>query len=129
MNRNIKTRLFTVILSGLILASMSFTPGFGPEAEAKSKKHGLSEATYDGERPVHRGYPRLFDIVGRIDRITDDEAVIGDSLYRISPTAAYHTPHQRHALQSMLQVGDDVGCLTDSNGEIKSIWLITGSKR
>jgi len=117
------------MLSGLILASMSFAPGFGPDAAAQSIRRGQSAVTYDGERPVHPGYPRLFDLYGRIDRLTNDEAVIGDSLYRIAPAAAYHTPNQRHALPSMLQAGDVVGCLTDSDGKIKSIWLITGSKR
>jgi hypothetical protein len=129
MNRNIKTRLFTIILSGLILASISFTPDFGPDAEAKSKNLGNSKAAYDGERPVHPGYPRLFDIVGRIDRLTADEAVIDDSLFRIAPAAVYHTPNQRNAFQSRLQVGGVVGCLTDSNGEIESMWLITGIMR
>jgi hypothetical protein len=129
MNRNIKTRFFTIILSGLILASMSFTPGFGPNAAARSIRHGQSEVTYDGERPVHRGYPRIFDVVGRIDRITADEAVISDSLYHISPTAVYHTPNQPNALPSRLQVGDVVGCLTDSNGEIESMWRISGIMR
>ena len=129
MNRNIKTRFFTIILSGLILAGMSFTPGFGPDAAAKSIRRGQPEVAYDGERPVHRGYPRIFDMVGRIDRITADEAVIDDSLYRISPVAVYHTPNQTHALPSRLQMGDVVGCLTDSNGEIESMWRISGIRR
>ncbi|MCP4629395.1 MAG: hypothetical protein GY850_38705 [bacterium] len=124
MNRKIKTRLSTIILSGLILASMSLMPGLGLDARAKSKTFGNSEISYDGERPVHPRYPRLFDIVGQIDRIAADEAVIDDSLYRLSPAVAYHTPNHRNTLQSWLQVGDVVGCLIDSNGEIKSIWRI-----
>ena len=129
MNRKINTRLFTIILAAITLTSVLFMPGSDPLAEAKSKKFGNSEVIYDGERPVHPGYPRLFDIVGKIDRLTADEAVIDDTLYRLSFTVEYHTPNQRHAMQSRFEAGDLVGCLIDSNGEITSMWRIAENER
>ena len=129
MNRYINTSLSTIVLAAIILSSVLFMPGPDPVAEAKSKTYGRLEVTYDGERPVHRGYPRLFNIVGTIDRLTAEEAVIGDTLYRLSPGVAYHTPNQRYAMQSRIHEGDFVGCLIDSNGEIASMWRIAKKER
>ena len=128
MNRNTKTRLLTIILTGFFLASMSLVPGHSPDAGAKSKKFDKSGVSYDGERPVHPRYPRLFDIVGQIERISAVEVVIGDSLYRLSPVVTYHTSNYRNTVQSWIHVGDLVGCLIDSNGEINSIWQISETK-
>ena len=124
MNSNFTARLFTIILAGLILAGTCFMPGLNSNAWAKSEEMGKPKIAYDGERPVHPGYPRRFDIVGHLDRLAADEAVIDDSWYRLSPAVSYHTPNQRHTFQSRLDAGDAVGCQIDSNGEITSMWQI-----
>jgi hypothetical protein len=124
MKVDIKTRLLGVALAGMLLSVAAFAPGLGPCAWAGSKSLARSKVVYTGETPVYPGYPRAFDCVGRIDRITASEVVIDDSRYRISSSAAYHTPRQLNALPSEIHVGDMVGCLNDSDGMIESIWII-----
>ena len=108
---------------------LSFAPGFVSYAKAEMKPLPGSNIVYNGEQPVHPGYPHLFDIVGRIDRISARQAVIDDSLHEISLTAAYHTPRHQNVSSARIRVGDIVGCLTNSDGEIESIWLIVRNKR
>ena len=69
-------------------------------------------------------YPERFDGTGRIGRITMDEIVINDSLYRLSPNAEFATPTRQHALRAWLQVGNLVGYVTNAKHEIISLWLI-----
>ena len=126
---NIKTRFIEALLAGLIFAVMTFTPGIGPDAEAGSSNIGRSKLVVTGETPVHPGYPRLFDNIGTIDRLTAGEAVIDDSLYRISHSATYHVPGPRDVSGSRLHAGDFVGCLLSADGEIESIWLISRNSR
>ena len=129
MNINNKTRLIEAVLAGLIFAVMTFAPAIGPDAEAGSKNLGQSNIVVTGETPVHPGYPRLFDNIGTIDRLTAREAVISDSLYRISHSATYHVPGPRDVSGSRLHAGDFVGCLLTADGEIESIWLISRNSR
>jgi hypothetical protein len=97
---NLKKRLFGPVLAGLIFAVMTFAPAIGPDAEAGSKNLGQSNIVVTGETPVHPGYPRLFDNIGTLDRLTSGEAVIDDSLYRISHSATYHVPGPRDVSRS-----------------------------
>lgn len=129
MQPHIKIRLSGVMLAGVILAVLIVAPGMVLDAKAGSKNDGRSKIVYTGEKPVHPGYPRLFDIVGRIDRLTATEAVIDDSLHRISPSATYHAPGHRDASRSRFHQGDAVGCLTNADGGIESVWLISEKKR
>ena len=113
------------MITGLILVVLSFVVGPAQTATAGSKGRGRSKMISDGEKPVYPGYPRLFDTVGRIDRLTDRKVVIDDSLHRISSSTTFHSQTQGDASRSRFHVGDVVGCLTNSKGEIKSMWLIT----
>jgi hypothetical protein len=126
---NIKTRLFESVLAGLILTVMTFAPAIVPDAEAGSKNLGRSKIVVTGETPVHSGYPRLFDTIGTIDRLTAREAVIDDSLYRISNSATYHVPGPRDVAGSRFHAGDIVGCLITADGKIESMWLISRNGR
>jgi hypothetical protein len=129
MHINIKTRIFKAVLTGLIFAIMIIAPAISPEAEAGSRNPGRSNIVYTGETPVHPGYPRLFDNVGTLDRLAAGEVVIDDSLYRISNSATYHVPGPHDVSGSRLHAGDMVGCLITADGEIESIWLISGNSR
>jgi hypothetical protein len=88
-----------------------------------------SAAAFEEERPIHPGYPKAFDNLGRVDRIADGEVVISDSLFRLSPDVTYHRPGDRRASRSGFHTGDYVGCLMNAAGEVESIWLIRGRKR
>jgi len=124
-----KTRYLGIVLAGLILTILLISPAWGPDAMAGSKSSGRSKIEYTGEKPVHPGYPGFFDFVGSLDRLTGKEAVLGDTLYRVSLTAAYHTPRQQDVSRSRLRAGDFVGCLINAAGEIESIWLISRKMR
>ena len=49
-------------------------------------------------------YPEKFNAIGNIDRIAEDEIVIGDTLYRLSPNATYHTPTIKDASKVLFQL-------------------------
>ncbi len=69
-------------------------------------------------------YPDTFNAIGNIDRIAEDEIVIGDTLYRLSPHATYHTPTIKDASKVLFPVGSLVGFITTSKREVTSLWLI-----
>jgi hypothetical protein len=129
MYRKIKTKLLTVAIFGFITAVILFTPGISPCADTETSRRNRSSITNSGERPLHPGYPNIFDNIGRIDRISDGEAVISDSLYRVAPSVTYHAPGRSNASRSRFQAGDRVGCLINADGEIESIWLISRKGR
>jgi hypothetical protein len=129
MQLHFNIRLTGIAAAVVILALLLVVPGLVSDANAGSKNRGRSKIAVTGETPLYPGYPRLFDNVGRIDRITATEAVIDDSLHRISPFATYHAPGYRDALRSRFRRGDVVGCLINAAGEIESIWLISAKNR
>ena len=75
-------------------------------------------------RALPKYYPGKFNGTGRIDRITADEIVINDTLYRLSPNAEFATPTRKHASTSSFRAGNRVGYITNENHEIISLWLI-----
>ena len=129
MHINIKKRFFEAVLVGLIFAVMNFMPVNCPDAAAGSKNRGRSNIVITGETPIHPGYPRLFDNIGTIDSLIDREAVIDDSLYRLSRSASYHMPGGRAVSRNRFKTGDMVGCLITADGEIESMWLISRNGR
>jgi len=129
MDSRIEPLPFSVFLAAIVIAILSIAPGFVPYTQAEMKPFPGSNIVYNGEQPVHPGYPHLFDKVGRIDRISERQAVIDDSLHQISLTATYHTPRHHDVSSARFHVGDIVGCLTNSEGEIESMWLIVRNKR
>jgi len=129
MHINIKKRFFEAMIAGLIFAVINFMPGSCPDAAAGSKNRGKSNIVITGETPVHPGYPRLFDNIGTIDSLTAREAVIDDSLYRLSHSATYHLPGAHAVSRTHFKAGDMVGCLITADGEIESMWLISRKGR
>ena len=69
-------------------------------------------------------YPRGFDGYGRIDRITDEEVVIGDALFKLASNARYSTPRRPNASSGSFETGRLVGYMLNSGREIKSLWFI-----
>ena len=78
----------------------------------------------DPERKFPDYYPEKFNAIGNIDRIAEDEIVVGDTLYRLSLSVTYHTPTIRDASKHLFFVGSIVGFMTDSDREVTSLWLI-----
>ncbi|MFC1495444.1 hypothetical protein ACFL6W_09195 [Thermodesulfobacteriota bacterium] len=70
-------------------------------------------------------YPEWFHGWGRIGYFEENELVINDMDYRVSPRATFHTPDDDYASRYIFTKGKMVGFLFDENGEIISLWLIT----
>lgn len=69
-------------------------------------------------------YPKKFDGVGRIDRIGEEEIVIDDSSYRLSPYTHYGTFRSPNAFKHAFKIGNLVGFTMDSQRQIGSLWMI-----
>ena len=69
-------------------------------------------------------YPPSFDRTGRIDRISRDDVVINDCLFKLSPDVEYHTQSIENASSAWFKEGKLVGYITSSRRVIVSLWLI-----
>ena len=72
--------------------------------------------------PTH--YPKQFSGIGRIDRITRNEIVIDDSLYRLAPHVTYHIPTRKNASSAWFRANESVGFVTNAKGEVIALYLI-----
>jgi hypothetical protein len=124
MFRKINTQLLATSICGVMVAvlllALGISPGFGSEPEGMHRPKGR----YDSPGPVIPDYPETFDLIGSIDRVGDGEVVISDSLFRLSSDVSIHTPVDPIFSRYRVRVGDFVGCLMNTDGEIESIWLL-----
>ena len=125
----IKSKVLTVTIIGLMNAVILFAPGTSLCADTDTGRRNQTSITNSGEKSLHPGYPGIFDTIGRLERLANDEAVIGDTLYRLSPSVTFHAPGRSNASRSRLRAGDRVGCLINARGEIESIWFISRNSR
>jgi hypothetical protein len=68
--------------------------------------------------------PAGFDGYGLINRISAEEVVIDDDLFKLDRSVIYVTPTNMMSSRSNFEEGDLVGYLKNSEHEIKSMWLI-----
>ena len=106
-----------LICTGLILALMSMVipSGFAHAQNGRVKPEMVF--------PDHYPYSG-FHGMGTILTISENDAVIDDKVFAISPDAAYHTLEIENASRAFFRAGQRVGYLLDSEGKIKSLWLI-----
>jgi hypothetical protein len=78
------------------------------------------------EEPVHPGYPYVFDMTGKIERMSEGVVVIEDDLFKVSSDTTYHSPDTIFTKSSEFQEKDFVGLVLKDKKtrEILSIWLI-----
>lgn len=78
------------------------------------------------EEPIYPGYPFVFDMIGKVDRISDKQLVIDDGLFKLSTSTTYHAPDTIFMQPSELHEKDTIGVvLKDKNTrEVLSVWLI-----
>ena len=69
-------------------------------------------------------YPDKFNTVGKIDRIADNEIVINDTLYRLSPNLTCYTPASMYASKALFSIGNRVGVEIDSKNVVTSLYLL-----
>jgi hypothetical protein len=72
--------------------------------------------------PEH--YPYGFHGMGYIGMIGQDQIVIDDKGFALSPDVTYHTLEIENASSAFFRAGQRVGYLLDSEGKIKSLWMI-----
>ena len=113
MNSIKKMHIITVLIFVLIFSLINICSG-----KDKVVKKYQEEIVY----PKH--YPNKFSGMGHIDRISRNEIVIDDSLFRLSPHVTYSTKGKRHASRAWIKIGSYIGFKTDSDHGITSIWLI-----
>jgi hypothetical protein len=87
-------------------------------------KVGLTEERNGGGLALPEHYPDRFTGIGRIDRLAEEEIVIDDSLYTLAPYVTYHTPTAMNVSNIMFRAGNLVGFLTNSEGQIISLWFL-----
>lgn len=68
--------------------------------------------------------PDGFHGYGYIDRISKEEVVIDDDLFKLARSVIYVTPTNKMSSHSNFEPGDLVGYLNNSDSEINSMWLI-----
>ena len=69
-------------------------------------------------------YPDKFNAIGKIDRIAENEIVINDTLYRLSPDLICYTPTSMYASKALFSVGNRVGIEIDSKNVVTSLYLL-----
>ena len=72
--------------------------------------------------PEH--YPYGFHGMGEIGRIGEDDIVIDDTHFALSPDVTYHTVEIENASKSFFRPGMMVGYLLTHEKVIKSLWKI-----
>jgi hypothetical protein len=72
--------------------------------------------------------PGGFDGYGHIYRISNEEVVIDDDLFKLARSVIYVTPTNKMSSHSNFGLGDLVGYLYNSEHEIISMWLIEKKK-
>jgi hypothetical protein len=105
----------TLVFVGLALCFVcsAFTPGFSQE-----------QTKFKGEWVLPKDYPDGFDGWGHINRIADEEIVIDEMLYRLSPFVTFHWPPGVTRSRSKFKEGALIGFLKNPGDEITSLWLI-----
>ena len=65
------------------------------------------------------------DGIGAIDQIRDDEVVVNDCLFKLSPGVKFYINSEMntYANRSRFKKGADVGFQINDNGEVISMWL------
>ncbi len=78
------------------------------------------------EEPIHPGYPYVFDMTGKIDRISDTDIVIGDVLCKIDFQTTFHSFDTAFAKTGSFNQNDNIGILFSDPEKrfLLSVWLI-----
>ncbi len=76
---------------------------------------------------LYPGYPQLFDVRGKIDRLAEDKIVINDSMYDLAPDCSFNLPGNKTGRASF-EVGTKVGLLIEGKQNVRSVWFIEKKK-
>lgn len=81
------------------------------------------------EKPLHPGYPFVFNETGKLTRISkkEQELVLDDTLYKLSSETTYHSYDVIFAKPSSFNKNDKVGIIfkdKKKKKEVLSLWLL-----
>lgn len=78
------------------------------------------------EKPIHEGYPFVFDETGTLERMSSKEIVIGDTLYMLSSGTTFHAYDLVFPKASDFSKGDQLGIILNDKKRdtVASVWLI-----
>ncbi|MDM8541348.1 hypothetical protein QUF90_09685 [Desulfococcaceae bacterium HSG9] len=62
--------------------------------------------------------------IGMVDRIADDEVVIGDTLFRFASEAEIYSQDSEQLSKTDIIVGNIVGWMLNEKGEIAKLWKL-----
>lgn len=99
---------------GMMLLTMSALLCLGYSASAEATSEGI----IDG-RDLS-----VFEGVGHIDRLGEDEIVIDDLQKKLTSKVKYYRVGRKPVNRSAFKVGDRVGYIANSRGELVSLWLL-----
>jgi hypothetical protein len=83
-----------------------------------------AQKRYKPEVVLPPEYPNGFDGYGRVEMLEENGVVIQDVFIKLAAFVTFHTPTNMASTSAEFSIGDLVGYLTDSEGEITSLWLI-----
>lgn len=69
-------------------------------------------------------YPLRFSGLGKVTLMGDRSVVIGDSEIRFAAGATFNIPILKNVTKSMIDEGDIVGIIVDSEGHLESLWTL-----
>ncbi len=78
------------------------------------------------EKPLHPGYPYVFDMTGKVDRMSITELVVDDVLCRLTNNTTFHAFDNSFADAASFKVRDQVGLIFSDKERrvVLSVWLI-----
>ncbi len=78
------------------------------------------------EEPVHPNYPFVFDMTGKLERISEPDIVVEDVLCKLIGSTTYHSPDTVFTNKTHLEKGDYIGLILKDKHtrEVESIWII-----
>ncbi len=100
---------------GLILFFVITSPSLEPS-------HAQERVKPEVVFPKH--YPDGFDGIGHIDRISETQVVIDDTLYTFAPHATFNTPERTNVSLYTFKPGAWIGFMKSGKRQIISLWLI-----
>lgn len=86
------------------------------------------------EKPIHPGYPFVFHVKGKLDRIApgENQIVIDDALFNLTESTTYHSFDDSFATSKSFSLGDRVGLIfqnREKREKVESVWLIEKHKK
>ena len=119
-----KYRILFPIVWGLVFFSFIIPHVLCTDVWADDSGKRIANPRIDLDDPIYKNYPKKLDGRGYIDVIEPGRLLIDDTPYPLAAFVTFHAPKRRSASIKAFREGQYVGFLLDSNGAIKSVFLL-----